>query len=157
MVGRILRRLKDRGVLREPLRNHVSTHRRGFKRPYATRKPKDYPVAEPGDLIQLDTLDIRPLPGVVLKHFTAQDVISRWDVVDVYSRATATTAAHFLDTLEFYKVTESSFNVAELRGELLEWERTYDTVRPHQSLNYLTPLEFLQCYNKNQGKEVTYH
>jgi hypothetical protein len=51
-------------------------------------------------------------------------------------------------------VVENSFNVAELRGELWEWERTYDTVKPHQSLNYLTPLEFLQCYNKNQGKEV---
>jgi transposase InsO family protein len=214
MVGRILRRLKDKGVLQEPVRNHVSAHRRGFKRPYATRKPKDYQVAEPGDLIQLDTLDIRPLPGVVLKHFTARDVVSRWDVVEVHSRATATTAAHFLDALkkrmpfpiraiqvdggsefeavfeeecqrrnirlfvlpprspklnghverahrthteEFYEVIESSFNVAELRGELLEWERTYDIVRPHQSLNYLTPLEFLQCYNKNHGKEVMCH
>jgi hypothetical protein len=88
MVGRIIRRLKDRGVLREPIRNHVSAHWRGIKRSYATRKPKDYPVIEPGDLIQLDTLDIRPLPGVMLKHFTARDVILRWDVIDVYSRAT---------------------------------------------------------------------
>ena len=100
MVGRVLRRLKDRGVLREPVRNHVSAHRRGIKRPHATRKPKDYPVAEPGDLVQLDTLDIRPLPGVVLKHFTARDVMSRWDVIEIHSRATATTAAHFLNTLE---------------------------------------------------------
>ena len=64
------------------------------------RRPKDYEVKAPGDLIQLDTLDIRPLPGVVLKHFTARDIISRWDVVDVYSRATASTATHFLDKLE---------------------------------------------------------
>ena len=64
------------------------------------RKPKDCHVIEPGDLIQLDTLDIRPLPGIVLKHFTAQDTISRWDVLDVYSRATATTAARFRDELE---------------------------------------------------------
>jgi transposase InsO family protein len=146
---------------------------------------------------------------VVLKHFTARDVISRWDVVEVHSRATATTAAHFLDALEkrmpfpvravqvdggpefeaafeeecqrrnirlfvlpprspklngyaerahrthteeFYEVTESSFDGIELRGELSEWEHIYNTVRPHQSLNYLTPLEFLQCYNKNHGK-----
>ena len=100
MVGRILRRLKERGVLREPIRNHVSAHRRGLKRPFATRKPKDYKFTQPGDLVQLDTLDVRPLPGVILKHFTAHDVISRWDVVSVHSRATATTAAHFLDTLE---------------------------------------------------------
>ena len=40
------------------------------------------------------------MPGVVLKHFTARDIISRWDVVDVYSQATASTAAHFLAKLE---------------------------------------------------------
>jgi len=45
-------------------------------------------------------LDVRPLPGVILKHFTAHDVISRWDVVSIHSRASASTAAHFLDTLE---------------------------------------------------------
>ena len=100
MVGRIIHRLKDRGVLREPIRNRVSAHRRGLKRPYALRKPKDYKVVQPGELVQLDTLDIRPLPGVVIKHFTAHDVISRWDVVSIHSRASAATAAHFLDTLK---------------------------------------------------------
>ncbi len=35
-----------------------------------------------------------------IKHFTAHDVISRWNIVSVYSRATAITAALFLDTLE---------------------------------------------------------
>ena len=50
--------------------------------------------------VQLDTSDIRPLPGVLLKHFTAHDVISRWNTVSVYSRATVNTAAHFLDTIE---------------------------------------------------------
>jgi putative transposase len=214
MVGRIIRRLKDRGILREPIKNHVSAHRRGIKRPYAIRKPKDYPVIEPGDLIQLDTLDIRPLPGVVLKHFTARDVISRWDVMDVYSRAVASTAAHFLDELEqrmpfnmkaiqvdggsefeavfeaecqrrdirlfvlpprspklngcverahrthteeFYEVTESSFDLRELRPELLKWERVYNTIRPHQSLGYLTPLKFLEQWKQNKIKEVMCH
>ena len=71
-----------------------------LKRPYAVRKPEDYVVAQPGDLAQVDTLDIRPLPGVVFKHFTARDTISRWDTLEVYSRATATTAACFLDKLE---------------------------------------------------------
>ncbi len=51
MVGRILRRLKARGVLREPLRNGVSTHKRLWQRPYAVRKPKGYQVLAPGDLI----------------------------------------------------------------------------------------------------------
>jgi len=83
-VGRIITRLKVRGVLKEPLRNHVSAHSKGILRPYGTRKPKGYRINEPGDLVQLDTLDLRPLPGVVLKHFTARDMVSRWDVMNVY-------------------------------------------------------------------------
>ena len=63
------------------------------------RKPPDYSVSQPGDLVQLDTLDLRPLPGVVIKHFTARDVISRWDVVEAHRRATSLTAADFLDTV----------------------------------------------------------
>jgi transposase InsO family protein len=214
MAGRILRRLKERGVLREPVRNRVSAHRRGIKRPYAVRKPKDYEVKAPGDLIQLDTLDIRPLPGVVLKHFTARDMISRWDVIDVYSRATASTASHFLNSLEermpfavraiqadggsefeavfeeecqrrgiklfvlpprspklngrverahrthteeFYELTESSFDIAELRSYLLQWERVYNTIRPHQALGYLTPLKFLEQWKLRKREGVMCH
>ncbi|MBI2866015.1 MAG: DDE-type integrase/transposase/recombinase [Chloroflexi bacterium] len=50
--------------------------------------------------MQVDTLDVRPLPGVVLKHLTARDVVSRWDVIEAHSRATATTVAGFLDALQ---------------------------------------------------------
>ena len=213
-VGRIIRRLKDRGVLKEPVPNHISARKRQRQRPYAIRKPKDYGINQPGELVQLDTLDIRPLPGVVMKHFTAHDVISRWDVLSVHSRATATTAARFLDTLqarmpfpvkalqvdggsefeaifeeecqrrgiklfvlpprspklngaverahrthteEFYEVTESSFDIAELRAQLLDWEQTYNTVRPHQALAYLTPLQFLKRRKEKPGKEVMCH
>jgi len=212
MVGRTMRRLKDRGILREPIRNCVSAHRRGLRRPYGVRKPRGYEVKRPGDLVQVDTLDIRPLPGVVIKHFTAHDVLSRWDVLEVHSRATAATAAQFLNSLqermpfpiraiqvdggsefeatfeeecqrrnirlfilpprspklnggverahrthmeEFYEVTESSFDIAELRSKLLEWERTYDTVRPHQALNYLTPLQFLKQWRKNKDRRLS--
>lgn len=98
MVGRILTKLKARGVLKEPPRRLSSRHRL-HPRPYAVRKPRDYRVHEPGDLVQVDTLDVRPLPGVVLKHFTARDVISRWDVLEVHTRATATLAQGFLDTI----------------------------------------------------------
>ena len=80
--------------------NRISARKRQRQRPYAIRKPKDYGISLVGDLVQLDTLDVRPLPGVLLKHFTAHDVISRWNTVSVYSRATANTATDFLDTLE---------------------------------------------------------
>ena len=47
----------------------------------------------------MDTLDVRPLPGMVLKHFTARDVVSRWDVVEAHTRATANTSATFLNAV----------------------------------------------------------
>ena len=79
MVGRILKALKERGVLREPPSNGISARKRMRQRPYAVRKPKGYAIAEPGDLVEVDTLDLRPLPGVILKHFTARDLSSRWE------------------------------------------------------------------------------
>ena len=40
-VGRILKKLKERGVLNEPLPNHISARKSQRQRPYAVRKPKD--------------------------------------------------------------------------------------------------------------------
>ena len=71
--------------------------KRAPKRPYALRKPRDYTPEAPGDLVQVDTAEIRPLPGLVYKNFVARDVVSRWDVLEVHSRATAQAAASFLD------------------------------------------------------------
>ena len=200
MVGRILTSLKTRGVLREPPANGISARKRHRPRPYAVRKPKEYQAREPGDIVQVDTLDVRPLPGVVLKHFTARDVVSRWDVLEVHTRATATTAKAFLDTLqdrlpfplkaiqvdggsefqggfeqacqerglhlfvlpprspklnghveraqrthteEFYEVYPDDLDITTLNQALREWERVYNYIRPHQSLGYLTPFEYL--------------
>lgn len=211
MVGRILSYAKKRGILKEPVSNYVSARKRQRKHFYAIKKPKDYQARQEGDIVELDTLDIRPLPGVVLKHFTAHDVVSKWDVMDVYTRATAATAARFLKTLvrrmpfpikaiqvdggsefqavfeelcqkqgiklfvlpprspklnggverahrthteEFYEVTDSSFDLDELRQELLEWEHIYNTVRPHQALNYLTPQKFLQQKERRQVSPI---
>ena len=212
-VGRIIDKLKEHGVLKEPVPNHISVRKRQRQRPYAIRKPKDYGISLVGDLVQLDTLDVRPLSGVSLKHFTAHDVVSRWNTVSVYSRATASTATDFLDALqqrmpfpvkaiqadggaefeaifeeacqkrvimfvlpprspklnggverahrthteEFYEVTESSFDLSELREELLEWEQVYNTVRPHQALGYVTSLKFLEQWKDYQRKEVMCH
>jgi len=98
-VGRILRRLKARGLLHEPVSNGISARKRQKQRPYAVRKPKEYRAEAPGDIVEVDTLDVRPLPGVTLKHFTARDVVSRWDVLEVHTRATSRTASAFMDAL----------------------------------------------------------
>jgi len=98
-VGRILYKLKKRGVLKEPVSNHISARKRRWQRPYAVRKPREYVAKAPGDIVEVDTLDIRPLPGVILKHFTARDIISRWDVLEAHSRATSNTASGFIGVL----------------------------------------------------------
>jgi putative transposase len=210
MVGRILSCLKQQGRLVEPPRAGVAGSRRALRpRPYAVRKPKQYAVSQPGDLVQVDTLDVRPVPGVVFKQFTARDVVSRWDVIQAHTRATAQTAAQFLDTLqhrmpfpiravqvdggsefaaqfeqacqqrglhlfvlpprspklngaveranrthteEFYQVTACSLEMKKLNRELRQWEKIYNTVRPHQSLGYLTPQQFLRLAS-SQRKE----
>jgi len=98
-VGRIIHRLKERGVLKEPVPNHISARKKRRQRPYAVRKPKEYIAREPGDIVEVDTLDVRPLPGVILKHFTARDVISRWDVLEAHTRATSNTACGFIEAM----------------------------------------------------------
>lgn len=202
MVGRILQHLKRCGRLAEAPRSRVPGSRRALRsRPYAVRKPKQYAVSQPGDLVEVDTMDVRPVPGRVFKQFTARDVVSRWDVVQAHGRATAASATDFLVTLahrmpfpiralqvdggsefaaefeqacqqrglhlfvlpprspklngaveranrthteEFYQVTPYSLELRRLNRELRQWERVYNTVRPHQALGYMTPYQFLQ-------------
>jgi len=98
MIGRILSSLRRRRLLREP--HAVRVRQERPQRPYATRVPKDKRApTEPGALIQLDTMHLRPLPGVERRQFTAIDVVSRCAVVGVRSQATAGTATAFLDDL----------------------------------------------------------
>jgi putative transposase len=99
MIGRILTDLHRRGVLKEPNPTRLRPHSR-HTRPYATRKPKEHPVERPGDLVQVDTMHLTPLPGVERRQFTAVDVVSRYGVLGVRARATAGTARDFLGELE---------------------------------------------------------
>jgi transposase InsO family protein len=203
-IDRVLARLRATRLLVEPPRLAISAHRRRPARAYAIRKPRDYRATAPGDLVQVDTLDLRPLPGVILKQFTARDVISRWDVIETYRRATSHTATQFLATLqrrmpvpiraiqvdggsefaaafeqacqqqgirlfvlpprspklngaveranrthteEFYESYTGELDLPTLRIAQRQWEQTYNYIRPHQALAYLTPAEFLTQYH----------
>lgn len=203
-VGRILKRLKERGVLREPLRNGIRARKRRLARPYGVRKPKGYVVSQPGDLVQLDTLDVRPLPQELFKQFTARDMVSRWDVIEAHRRSTANTATAFLETLqarmpfpvkaiqvdggsefmagfeqacqdrgirlfvlpprspklnghveraqrthteEFYELYMGDLDLQSVNQALRDWEHVYNTIRPHQSLDQMTPQEYLIKYH----------
>ena len=99
MVGRILLRLRRSGELREPRGRGISARKRAWRRPHAVRKPADFVALRPGDLVQVDTLDIRPTPGVVFKQFTARDVVSRWDTVELHTSASSRSAVAILDAL----------------------------------------------------------
>jgi transposase InsO family protein len=98
MIGRMLGSLRRRTLLREP--HTVRVRRERPQRPYATRVPKDKRTpTEPGALVQLDTMHLRPLPGVERRQFTAIDVVSRCAVAGVRATASAGTATAFLDEL----------------------------------------------------------
>ncbi|MGH3381075.1 MAG: integrase core domain-containing protein [Actinoallomurus sp.] len=99
MIGRILRRLYRSGDLRQPRLRGISARKRAWRRPHAVRKPAGFLAARPGDLVQVDTLDVRPLPGQVFKQFTARDVVSRWDVLELRTTASARQALAILDAL----------------------------------------------------------
>ena len=60
--------------------------------------------------------------------------------------------AHRTHTEEFYEVTDGSFELLELTIWLSQWERIYNTVRPHQALGYLTPLQFLEQRKTKSSK-----
>lgn len=100
MVGRIIAYLVRRAVLREPVGRRVSVRKRLWRRPHAVRLPADWPIRRPGDLVELDTLDVRPA-GLThpLKQFTARDRVSRWDTVELRRNARARTAVEVLDAL----------------------------------------------------------
>ncbi len=96
-VGRILRHLRSSHQLIEPISRSPWKQHIRHQRPHAIRKPKDYAVESPGDLVQIDTMELRPRAGMIRKHFTAVDLVSRYSVADIRSTATAGTATTFLD------------------------------------------------------------
>jgi transposase-like protein len=76
MVGRMLHRLRCSGHLHEPVRLR---RRRGrtTHRPHASRKPKEYLITQPGDLVQLDTLDVAVAHGSRFFQLSLVDVCCR--------------------------------------------------------------------------------
>jgi transposase InsO family protein len=55
-------------------------------------------------------------------------------------------------TEEFYQVTLCSLEMKKLNRERRQWEKIYNTIRPHQALGYLTPQQFLRPIS-SQRKE----
>ena len=36
---------------------------------------------------------------------------------------------------------------------VVQWEKVYNTVRPHQALGYLTPQEYITQWQNNQARK----
>jgi putative transposase len=160
-IGRILTSLKRRTLLIEPRPTRIRQRRP--TRPYATRVPKDtrHPT-QPGERIQLDTMHLRPLPGVERRQFTAVDVVSRCAVIGVRSRATAGTAAAFLDELlarmpfpvQAIQVDGGSEFMAEFETACQDREIALYVLPPRspklngcvERLNGTVRREFWECY-----------
>ncbi len=100
-VGRIIGALIRRGTVQPvpALIRKVAAKAAPKKRPHAIRKPKGVTFEKPGDVVQIDTLSIYPLPGVAIKHFNAYDPFAKWTVARPCKRATAKNAAEFLDAV----------------------------------------------------------
>ncbi|MBP1768978.1 MAG: Integrase catalytic region [Candidatus Aminicenantes bacterium] len=101
-VGRVMARLKARGLLVEPASVRLAklARKRRRKPRYAVRRSKEYKVEAPGDLVQVDTLRVRLLPNLLRIQFTAHDVISKYAGLKTYKRLTSGAAAEFLHHLK---------------------------------------------------------
>lgn len=102
-VGRILRKLMDRGVVTPvpTLRRNPAVRRVRLNatQRYARRLPKGLKPKIPGEIVQIDTLFVNVRPDTAIKHFTAYDPVAKWTVGRVATQASAQSATALLDKL----------------------------------------------------------
>lgn len=103
-VGRTLERLRAKGTLREPAivtaRLAGTRRRKNNKRPYALPRDWNYPVIHPGDLVQIDTVHVYPVPGHRRYQFTANDYIGKHTARIAATTITSKAARKILDAIE---------------------------------------------------------
>ena len=80
------------------------------------------------------------------------------DVIHFYSKTSTPTdnprveRSHLTDEKEFYQRQNICSSFEEQKQALKKWEYIYNFVRPHQALDYLTPMEFYHLWKKNPEK-----
>ena len=77
------------------------------------------------------------------------------NIAHFYSRAGTPTdnprveRSHLTDDIEFYNKGNICKSFEKQIEKNKSWDDVYNNVRPHQALNYLTPIEFYELYKKN--------
>jgi putative transposase len=156
-VGRVMKRLKDRGVLVEPLNVRLAraARKRRWKPRYAIRKPPGYRLDTPGDLVQVDTIQIRlQIDGgsKFKKHF--EETCQRRNIRLFLTPPRSPKLQGYVERSnrthreEFYEVEDIEIRLEDHNRQLEKWNDTYNYIRPHQSLDYLTPYQYYQRWLK---------
>lgn len=57
--------------------------------------------------------------------------------------------SHLTDEIEFYQQGNICKTFKEQEKAINAWEHTYNYIRPHQALGYLTPMKFYELWKKN--------
>lgn len=155
-VGRILKR---KGLINKK----VSRKRRRAALSPKKRYPKGLIIKKPGDLFQIDTKYITGIGGIKLYQYTAIDVLTKIRVLSISRSISSKQAKRFLlkcfDEFPFKIRSIQTDNGSEFLGNtrstlkemvpLIErWQYKYNFERPHQSLNYLTPMEYFQVFQR---------
>ena len=202
-VGRTLDRLRATGNLKEPAivtsRLAGAKRRRNIKRPYALPRDWNYIVKHSGDLVQIDTVHVYPVPGQRRYQFTANDYVGKYTARIAATTITSTAARRILDTIEerfpykikaiqidggsefkaeferecqkrrillfvlpprspklngvvermqrtsreeIYDLNPMPFSIKEHNQLLRREDYIYNHIRPHDSLDLLTPSEY---------------
>lgn len=58
--------------------------------------------------------------------------------------------AHGADEREFYQQGNRASNLELMRKRVKAWEQTWNYIRPHQALNYLTPMQYLHKWQTSR-------
>lgn len=210
-VGRTLTRLREKGQLKEPaivIARIEKGKRRQKHRFYALPKDWNYKPIDPGDLVQIDTVHVYPVPGERRYQFTACDYITKTTARCAARTITSRSAKKIIDIMEerfpfkikaiqidggsefkkefelecrtrgiilfvlpprspklngmvermqrtsreeIYDIKVVSTCIEEHNKLLEEQDRIYNYVRPHDSLDLLTPYEYyLATINKSK-------
>jgi transposase InsO family protein len=86
------------------------------------------------------------------------DYLAKEGTAQFFSRAGTPTdnprveRSHLTDELEFYAQGNLYGSFAEQAEANARWEHTYNYIRPHQALGYLTPMEFYLLWKNNPEK-----